>query len=327
MDATLDEFDWDSLHRRFLPPALRDLGVMPLRTDRGPAVRTVLSALSRRSGSGDGRGGPEPRLDERLAALMAWARVDVPVAVLAGGHTHAQDLIGAGAARYQRSDALWTVWLSEGSGLTASAGGPVYRLNGVASRPLGGRTTTHAVVAAESPDGTMLFAVDLRHPRVHVMADVAAAESSPVEYSGAFRFESVPVTPLARPMPPQHRLRRDVQLSSSALVVGAVAGLADEVADVSAGPVTEGRERLEVREAVAGLAARVLAAARTVDSMATGLSSPGFDAEIACLGADIRSTAADVLELGGRVDGHPGSPIAERVLQLGLALRLGARVV
>jgi hypothetical protein len=323
MDATLEDFDWDSLHRRFLPPSLRDLGVMPLRTDRGPAVRTVLSALSRRSGADDGRGGPEAGLDDRLAALMAWARVDVPVAVLAGGHTHAQDLIGAGAARYQRSDALWTVWLSEGSGLTASAGGPVYRLNGVASRPLGGRLTTHAVVAAESPDGTMLVAVDLRHPRVHVMADVAAAESSPVEYSGAFRFESVPVTPLPHPVPSPDHVRRYLRLSSSGLVVGAAAGMAAEVV-AAADPVTAGGGR---REAVDALPSRVLAAAREVDSIWTGSSSPELDAEIARLGADTRSAAADLLELGSRVDGHPGTPVAERAVQLRLALRLEARAL
>ena len=254
--------------------------------------------------------------------FMAWARLDVPMAVLATGHVHAEDLSGGTASRYPRPDALWTVWSGDGDLLRASDGGPVFRLDGVVARPLGGGITTHAVVVAESPEGSMLFAVDLRHPRVHVMADVPTGAGSPVEYSGVFRFDGVPATPVTRSVASWDGMHRYMRLSSVAVAVGAVSGLVDAVSTIpaAAGPVV-----VDARQGLDAFAERLTQAARAIDGPGTGRSLPWFDQEITELAADVADVATDLLAFASSVDGHPGTPSAERALQLRLALRLVAR--
>lgn len=317
MDATLNGFDWDALERRVVPLPLRDIDVVRWEDDREPLLRATLAA---RPAPGDP--GVGAALPDRLATSMAWARLDVPVAVLATGHMHAEDLLGGTASRYPRPDALWAVWSGDGDPLRASDGGPVYRLDGVVARPLGGGITTHAVVVAEAPEDSMLFAVDLRHPRVHVMTDVAPGSGSPVEYRGAFRFERVPATPLAGSMPSCDGVDRYRRLSSIAVVVGAVSGLVDDVSALSVGSAEEAAVARQLLDRLAG---RLLQAARAVDGPGTGRPLPWFDTEIGELAVGVRTVATALLEYAASMDGRPGSPSAERAAQLRLALRLAVR--
>jgi hypothetical protein len=272
------------------------------------ALRLLVSSRDR-AGVAPGAG----TLGHRLGAVMVWARVDVPLALLAAGHAHALDLMDHPLSPYGRADAIWAVWLPHGEPpLTAVAGGPVYRLSGVIARPVGGGVVTHAVVPAAGPEGRMLFAVDLSHPRVVAVRTVSAVPDCPLEFPGVYRFEGVPATPLTRAVPRRDAMRRALALAGSALVVGAAAGLLDATPGAQADPW---------RAAVGNLGGELLALAERVDAAAG--PHEDLDAKVADLAARTRAGAARML---ADVDERPPEPaVARRAGQLDLAVRLASR--
>jgi hypothetical protein len=246
---------------------------------------------------------------------MVWARADVPLAVLAAGHAHALDLLDRPDSPYLRPDAVWAVWLPDGdpAAVTAAAGGPVYRLTGVVGRPVGGGVVTHAVVPAAGPEGRILFAVDLSHPRVVVVTTLSSVPECPLEFPGAYRFEGVPATPLNRAAPDREAMRRPLALAGVALVVGAAAGLLDVAPDAAA-------ERW--RDPVEDLGGEVLRYAERVDLPGAARGDDPV-AGVADLAARTRATAARLL---ADLDAGSSAPaVARRAGQLELALRLGSR--
>jgi hypothetical protein len=297
--------DWAALDARHVPAQLRGRGG-GAPEDRRAALRLLASPAG---GVVPGAGG----FGERLDAVLAWARLDVPLAVLAAGHAHALDLMDHPSPPYLRPDAIWAVWLPDGepSALTAEPGGPVYRLTGVVGRPVGGGTVTHVVVAATGSEGRLLLAVDLSHPRVVVMSTLSSRSGCLLEFPGIYRFEGVPATPLSRPAPPHDVMRRLLGLSGSALVVGAAAGLTATAHEAAA----------RMTPVVDELADEVRALARIVD--AAGAGGRGAGPEVSDLAARVRVVAADLLTLVADAEGDP--VVAGRAAQLELAMRLGSR--
>ncbi|MGF1661671.1 MAG: hypothetical protein ACFCVG_04250 [Kineosporiaceae bacterium] len=307
--------DWSAWERRYLPEGLR-AGALPATTvpeDRRSALRTLVSW----SGF-DGLVRAPAGLAERLLAVMTWARADVPLALLAAGHAYALDLLDRPSPAWARPGTLWAVWLPDGepSALSAEAGGPVYRLSGVVARPVGGGLVTHAVVAADGAEGRLLFAADLSHPRVQVMSNVSPERGCPVEFSGAYRFEDAPATPLMRQPPSRRVLRRLLDLSTAVLVVGAAAG----VVHGTAGQAVPGPS--SAAGAVDALAARVPALAVRVERSLREAGDEASDSAVAEFAGQVRATAAGILAEAARLT-DPGA--ARRAGQLEVVLRLGGR--
>ncbi|MFD0925416.1 acyl-CoA dehydrogenase family protein [Williamsia deligens] len=118
------------------------------------------------------------RTQERLDALAALARDDIPVGRLVEAHVDAtqilQDLDGAAPG----PDELWGVWAAEASGvrLRARRSGGRWHLSGVKPWCSGAVGCTHALVTAWEGDGEAgptraMFAVDLRRSGVAVVDD------------------------------------------------------------------------------------------------------------------------------------------------------------
>jgi hypothetical protein len=101
------------------------------------------------------------RTRERWAALAELAEADLSVARLAEGHTDAVAILAELGAPPPRPGSRWGVWAAQppGPGLTASPAGSGWRVDGIKQYCSGAHSCTDALVTADAPDGTRLFAV------------------------------------------------------------------------------------------------------------------------------------------------------------------------
>lgn len=139
------------------------------------------------------------RTRERWAALAELAETDLSLARLAEGHTDAVAILAELGAPPPRPGSRWGVWAAQppGSGLTASKAGPGWRVDGVKQYCSGAHSCTDALVTAEAPDRTRLFAVSTRglSPVAGSWPAVGMAASDTLD----IEFVDVPATPVGEP--------------------------------------------------------------------------------------------------------------------------------
>jgi hypothetical protein len=104
---------------------------------------------------------------DRFNAFADWGRQDLVLARLAEGHADASairmELAGAGPPSPSER---WGVWAAVPLSVTARpAGGRQWILDGERPWCSGAGACTHALVAAQAPDGQRLFAVEVKGPR------------------------------------------------------------------------------------------------------------------------------------------------------------------
>lgn len=101
------------------------------------------------------------RTRERWAVLAELAEADLSLARLAEGHTDAVAILAELGAPPVRPGSRWGVWAAQppGPGLAASQSRAGWRVDGVKQYCSGAHSCTDALVTADAPDGTRLFAV------------------------------------------------------------------------------------------------------------------------------------------------------------------------
>ncbi|UYB43739.1 acyl-CoA dehydrogenase [Streptomyces sp. Je 1-4] len=140
----------------------------------------------------------EGRTRERFRALAALGREDLCVARLAEGHVDAAAILHELDGPPPEPGERWGVWAAHppGPGLTVTARGGGWWLNGVKPYCSGVHSCTHALVTADSDQGRRLFAARVGDPAIAPVPGTWQAVGMAGSDSPDATFTEVPATPV-----------------------------------------------------------------------------------------------------------------------------------
>jgi alkylation response protein AidB-like acyl-CoA dehydrogenase len=135
----------------------------------------------------------EGQTGARLDGLARFGREDLCVAKLAEAHADADAILAELHHPMPRKGERWAVWASEGGAarLIAEPTDGSWSLSGLKAWCSGATACTHALVTAQSSEGSRMFSVDLAHAGVTIAATTWAGPGMARADTRSIAFESV----------------------------------------------------------------------------------------------------------------------------------------